>query len=130
MSEFEDLKFEERVKRDLRRVDAPEGFADRVMGRVAEERREERKEQSKGRLLVMPRRAAWMAIAAMLLVGIAIGGWQRRQQELREERQAAMYRQQLDAAMQVTGRTLVDVQERIGHAGEFHASGRKREVEQ
>lgn len=121
-----ELDFEEELKRSLERVEAPEGFADRVMGRVSASANHERR----GRLLSMPHRAIWLAVAAMLLVGIAIGGWQRRQQSSLEQRQAAMYRQQFDAAMQVTGRTLVIVQERIGRAGEVHATGRKREVEQ
>lgn len=124
MNELDEVDFDldAQLKRELRRVDAPEGFADRVMSRMPD--------QERGRLLAMPRRAAWMAIAAMLLVGIAIGGWQRRQENLREERQAAMYRRQLNLAMQVTSRTLVQVQERIGHAGEVHSAGRKRGVEQ
>jgi multidrug resistance efflux pump len=96
------------------------------MGRVAAPIDEKRKQ----RLVVMPRRFAWMALAAMLLLGILLGGWQWRQQQLRRERQEAeVARRQFEVAMQVTGRTLVEVQERIGHAGEIHAAGRKREVE-
>ena len=39
-------------------------------------------------------------------------------------------RYQFKTAMQVTGRTLVGVQERIGRTGEIHGTRRKREVEQ
>ncbi len=125
MSEF-DLDLEEKLKRELRRVDAPEGFADRVMGRVAAQVKDERKH----RLIVMPRRFAWLAVAAMLLVGVVLGGWQWRQQQVRRERQEAeVARRQFEVAMQVTGRTLVAVQERIERAGEIHSAGRKREVE-
>ena len=120
MSEFDE--FEAKLKQELRRVDAPEGFADGVLGRVADKR--------SGRLLVMPRRRAWIAVAAMLLVGIVLGGWEWRQQQLRRERQEAeVARRQFEMAMQVTGRTLAEVQERIGRAGEVHTAGRKREVQ-
>ena len=129
MNESKELDFESRLKRELHRIDPPEGFAGRVIGRVTATANQERKR----RLIVMPGRAAWTAIAAMTLVGIAIGGWQWRQQELleriKEQRQAALYHQQLDVAMQVTGRTLVVVQERIERAGEIHSAARKREVE-
>jgi uncharacterized iron-regulated membrane protein len=118
VSELEN--FEEELKRELRRVEAPDGFADRLMGRVAEKR--------KTRLVVMPRRVAWMAVAAMLLVGIVLGGWQWRQRQQREQQEAELARRQFDVAMQVTGRTLLLVQEQIGHAGEIRM-GTKREVE-
>ena len=120
MSEFEetDFDFEEKLKRELQRVDAPAGFADRVMERVGVEAAEERR----GRLVVMPRRWFSVAVAAMLLVGIVLGGWQW-QQRRQERQEAEIARRQFEVAMQVTGRTLVGVQERIGRAG------RKREVE-
>jgi len=106
VSNFDEL--EERLKRDLERIPAPDGFADRVMGRVAAQQR-------KGRLIAMPKRSAWMAIAAMLLVGIVLGGWQWKQQEVRKEReQAEVVQRQFDMAMQVTQRTLAGVQERVG----------------
>lgn len=115
MSEFDE--FEEKLAREMARVPAPEGFADRVMASVAQRR--------KTRLVVMPRRSAWMAIAAMLMVGVILGGWQWQQR-----RQAEQARQQFDLAMQVTQRTLAGVQERIGRAGEIHNEATKREVEQ
>ena len=124
-SGFEE-EFEEKLQRELRRVDAPEGFADRIMGRVALAETEQRR----GRLIAMPRRFAQIAIAAMLLIAIVLSGWQWREQKLRRERQEAQTaHRQFEAAMQVTGRTLVELQERIGRAGEIHSTGRKREVE-
>ena len=139
-------EFEEKLKQAMLRVDAPQGFADRVAGRVAQERQEAQqqerrqevqeandraREARKGRLIAMPRRSAWFAIAAMLLIGIVLGGWQWRQQQLRRERQEAeVVRRQFEMAMQVTGRTLVEIQERIGRAGEVHTSRKRREVEQ
>ena len=126
MSEH-DPDLEDRLKRGLRRVEAPEGFADRITDRIEAQRSEQRK----GRLTVMPRRWISLAVAAMLLVSIVLGGWQWRQQQPRRQReQAEAARRQFEVAMQVTGRTLVAVQERIGRAGEIHSTGRKREVEQ
>ncbi len=102
--------FEKKLQRELVRVDAPAGFADRVIGRVAATPRR--------RLLAMPGRAAWMAVAAMLLVGIVLGGWQWRQRKIdRERQQAEAVQRQFDMAMQVTERTLAEVQMRIGRAG-------------
>lgn len=105
MNQFDE--FEERLSRDLKRVPAPDSFADRVMERVAQ--------QGRSRLTVMPRRSAWMAIAAMLLVGVMLGGWQWKQHELKQEReQAALVQRQFNLAMQVTQKTLAGVQERVG----------------
>jgi predicted negative regulator of RcsB-dependent stress response len=65
--------------------------------------------------MVMPKRPAWIAVAAMLLVGIVLGGWQWRQQQVRKEReQAEVVQRQFDMAMQVTQRTLAGVQNLVG----------------
>ena len=104
-------ELEQELKQGLWRVPAPEGFADRVMERVAQ--REQR------RLRVMPQRISpvWQAgIAAMLLISILFGAAEmvhRRQ----ERRQAEIVQHQFDVAMRVTGRTLDGVGERIRRAG-------------
>ena len=122
-----DGEFEKKLKRGLPRVDAPDGFASRVMARVTSAQAEQRR----GRLIAMPRHWVSIAMAAMLLIGITLGGWQWQQQKLRREQQEAQTaHRQFEAAMRVTGRTLTEVEERIGRAGEVHAAGRKREVEQ
>ena len=49
-----DLDLEEQLKRELRPVNAPEGFADRVMQRIS---------QPTGWVFVMPARRWWVSIA-------------------------------------------------------------------
>jgi hypothetical protein len=119
VSELDD--FEARLKRDLRRVDAPEGFADRVMHRVPASRQ--------GRLLSFPiavtKARHWMAVAAVLLVAVVLGFGvhhveqvdRQRQLQAQEQAKAREAAQQFALAMQVTGRTLFVVQQRIDQAG-------------
>jgi hypothetical protein len=104
-------ELEQDLKESLRRVAAPEGFVDRVMGRVAKKER--------GRFRVMPQRIShvWQTtIAAMLLISVLFGAAElvHRQQE---RRKAELVQHQFDVAMRVTGRTLDGVGERISRAG-------------
>ena len=104
-------ELEQELKRDLRRVAAPEGFVDRVMERVAQKERR--------RLRVMPQRIStvWQTtIAAMLLISVLFGATElvhRRQ----ERREAEIVQHQFDVAMRVTGRTLDGVGERVSRVG-------------
>ena len=111
MSELDE--FEARWKRDLRRVDAPEGFADRVMQRVPAQRR--------GRLLTFGPARQFMAAAAVLLVAVALGFGVRYAEQVQRQRaedaKARAAAEQFSLAMQVTGRTLFVVQQRIDQAG-------------
>jgi uncharacterized protein HemX len=119
VSELDD--FEARLRRDLQRVEAPEGFADRVMQRVPASRQ--------GRLLSFPMAVTnarhWMAVAAVLLVAIVLGFGvhhveqveQQRQLQEQEQAKARKAAEQFALAMQVTGRTLFVVQQRIDQAG-------------
>ncbi len=119
MSELDD--FEARLKRDLGRVDAPEGFADRVMQRVPASK--------PGRLLSFPivgtKARHWMAVAAVLLVAVVLGfgvhhvqqAEHQRQLQQQEQATARKAAEQFALAMQVTGRTLFVVQQRIDQAG-------------
>lgn len=119
MSELDD--FEARLKRDLQRVEAPEGFADRVMQRVPASRQ--------GRLFSFPIAMTnvrhWMAVAAVLLVAVVLGFGvhhveevqQQRQLQKQEQAKARAAAEQFALAMQVTGRTLFVVQQRIDQAG-------------
>jgi hypothetical protein len=111
--------FETRLKGDLRRVDVPEGFSDRVMQRVPASRQ--------GRLLSFPiamtKARHWMAVAAVLLVAVVLGfgvhhvEQVERQRQLQEQAKARAAAEQFALAMQVTGRTLFVVQQRIDSAG-------------
>jgi uncharacterized protein HemX len=120
VNELDNVEFEERLKRDLRRIDAPEGFADRVMQRVPQQRQ--------GRLLSFPgvgmRARHLMAVAAVLLVAMILGfgvhhvEQVERQRELKQEQaKARAAAEQFALAMQVTGRTLFVVQQQIDRAG-------------
>jgi len=115
VSELDD--FEARLKRNLQRVDAPEGFADRVMLRVSQPKQ--------GRLLPFPiavtRARHWMAVAAVLLVAFVLGFGvhhvEQVEQQRAEQAKARAAAEQFALAMQVTGRTLFVVQQRIDQAG-------------
>lgn len=102
-------EFEQELAQAMRHVDAPQGFADRVM---------ERAEQPRAKVLTMPRRVqAWAggAIAAALLLG-AFGV--REQHERRERAEEAAYaQQQYELAIQITGETLANVRAQMRQAG-------------
>ena len=114
-----DLKlaeFELELARAMRRVDAPEGFAARVMERAASPVDVEQK------VLVMRPRSglwrmqAWMggAIAAVLVLGMVAA----EQMHLRRERaEQAKADQQFAVAMQVTDHALAQTREQLQRAG-------------
>jgi len=125
VSELDNEKiFEARLTEDLARIPAPDGFADRVMSRVAADRG---RNAERGRVLGFrggaPRSRIWMAVAATLLLAVATGSGLRfeQQRQAAEHRQqqakAALAEQQFALAMQVTIRTLSGVQDRIASAG-------------
>lgn len=103
-------EFEQRLKHDLERVAAPEGFADRVMRRV--------RAGEQSRLRIMPRRVlhVWQAVAAAALIAVLLGGAEavHRQQE---RQRAEVLQRQFDVAMQITQRTLSGVSQRVSEAG-------------
>lgn len=104
-------EFDQQLRQDLGPVPAPEGFADRVMERVAGER--------KLRFRMVPQRTLhlWQAaIAAMVLIGVLFGAaeWTHKRQE---QRQAEVVQRQFDVAMHITEKTLDSVGERIRRAG-------------
>jgi negative regulator of sigma E activity len=104
-------EFEQELKEGLERVPAPEGFADRVMGRIA------RKERL--RIRMMPQRVAYvwqMAVAAMVLLAVLFGvGEMAHRRD--ERRRAELVERQFDVAMRVAGKTLNGVGQRISKAG-------------
>jgi hypothetical protein len=90
-------KFEEQLREALRPVEPGEGFAERVMARVADERRTGSRSGWRGRFA----RPA-LALAASLIVGaMVIYTWQ-----MQRERQGLQARQQLIEALRVTGEKL------------------------
>ncbi len=104
---FEEL--ERYLSEAMRRVDAPEGFADRVMART-------RSAPSTAKILRMPSRTrAWVsgAIAAALLAGVLVG----EQVHARRERQAEKAQQQFEAGMRITDAALEHTREQLQRAG-------------
>jgi len=92
-------EFEQELGRRMRRVDPPEGFAERLLERAAAQT------PLRAKVLTMPRRTvfrAWIggAIAAALVTGVFVG-----EQRL-QERKAEVARQQFETAMRVTDRAL------------------------
>lgn len=84
--------FEQELRESLRRVDAPRGFADRVVAR-AEMR------QRRG----ADHRVWWRAVAAAFLLGALSGGWVVHREHV-DRRQAMETKEQFDTAMRVTTR--------------------------
>jgi hypothetical protein len=109
--------FEMELARAMRRVDAPEGFAARVMERTASPTELAEKVvvmRSRSRMMRMQ---AWAggAIAAMLAVGM-FGAEQLHQRHERAE-QTAMANQQFAMAVQVTDHALAQTREQLQRAG-------------
>ncbi len=113
MNQFKEplSRFEEELMRALRPVDAPEGFAERVLERAAQP------VPQRARVLVMPRRVrVWAggAIAATVLAGV----FATHEVRLRNRReQAERARQQFEAGLRITGDTLDDVRRQLQQAG-------------
>ena len=116
---------EAELRQALQHVPAPEGFTDRVMGRVTQ------REAARGSRPVPARSFGvgfggmhsstgwWTAIAAMLL--LALGGDITYLRHQRTEREAAKVQQQMDLAMQLTSHALdqVDGSLERSHAGRY-----------
>lgn len=108
--EFMNDEFEQRLKNDLERVGAPDGFADRVMRHV---------QVTEGsRLRIMPRRMrhVWQAVAAAALIVILLGSGVAVRQRQERQRAEAIQRK-FDLAMQITQKTLDEVGQRVSEAG-------------
>ena len=106
MNEHEDIE----LRRALRRVDAPEGFADRVRARIAKMEPVSPKPRAIG--------GAWTgwAIAATLAIAVAGGGaWYRAEEQRRIQGEAA--KQQLLVSLNIAGSKLRAI-EKIVNRGE------------
>lgn len=121
MDEMTEL--ESSLRQALRHVPAPEGFAGRVMARVAAEGAHTASSAGGGRpagmLLHMRPAAAWgTAVAAALLLAVGGGNAMHLHHE-RQREQAAQ--QEVDLAMQLTNHALNEVEVNLhrSHAGKF-----------
>jgi len=88
----------------LRRVPAPEGFADRVLSRVKSAERR-------------PAAAPWWrAVAATLLLAAILGGWGAHEMvERRREAAGQLARDQVLLALRITGEKLSQAQRGVRH---------------
>jgi hypothetical protein len=115
MSDFlsEQDKFEQQLRQAMRPVDAPEGFAARIMALAADSF------QPPARIIPMRPRLAgqrlqmWVtgAIAAALLVGVFSV------EQVHERREREQAQQQFDAAMRITDRALNQTRTKLERAG-------------
>jgi type VI protein secretion system component VasK len=105
--------FEKDLTQAMQRVDAPEGFAARLLERAATGEKQDR------RMLVTPRRRWWwsgsgIAVAAGLVAGMFVV----QQVHVRHEReQAAVAQQQFETAMRVTDHALDRTRARLERSG-------------
>ncbi len=114
--------FEREVREQLTARDAPEGFADRVMARVAE-RHEARQRRRWFRQPVW----GWAAATALAAV-VAIGAGLQHQRDQRRQGEEA--RAQVMLALRITGTTLRDVERKINNpVGERGRAGNRDQKE-
>jgi hypothetical protein len=100
MKDLEDIT----LRRALRRVDAPEGFADRVLARA-------------GRPAAAKRRAlANWAIAATLVIAAAGGAWYRVEERRRVQGEEA--KRQVLQSLSIAGSKLKQIEARVNREGE------------
>ena len=113
--------FERELGEQLTAREAPEGFADRVMARVAE-RDAGRQRRWRFRQPVW-QWAAVSALAAVVALGVGV------QHEREQRREGEEARAQVMLALRITGTTLRDVQRRINHPADSqgHAGNRTRD---
>src|SRR2546421_12812533 len=95
------MSLESDLKQAMRRVPAPEGFAERVRGVILSEAKEPDggDPSSSARLRMTPVR--WRAVAATLLLGTILGSWGVHQTI--ERRRGERARQQVLLALRIAG---------------------------
>ncbi len=106
---------EEKLKRAMSRVDAPDGFAERVMVRVAAQSRASQRPSGKPHLLWLeslwnwiarPVPAAAMAAVILVALGLGVGYWPRQAASTISERERIEGQKasaQLMLALEITG---------------------------
>ncbi len=107
-----DEELEEALRSELRRVEAPEGFTERMLARVAVEG------SPRGRVLRWRGRQAWTgwAVAAGLLGGVLAGGsaWEH---HAASQRRAAEATAQFETAERITDQAMEQVRQEMARAG-------------
>ena len=103
-------EIEEQLRESLQHVPAPDGFADRVMARIAERESRAPKPVRRSTFGDLRQYGAWWAgIAAALIITVS-GGNVLLVRHQREAREAAAVQAQMDMAMQLTNHALNEVQ--------------------
>ncbi len=108
MTEFDD-NFEQELRDALRARPAPAGFADRVMRKVSDPGARTAIFPARPRFSVFHLPALRWAVAAVLLVAVAIGGYAEHRRRVAGERA----RQQVFLALRITSSTLHAVHNKI-----------------
>ncbi len=103
------MALEKKLEVVLRRERPPAGFAARVMDRIEEQERSRRRPASRGH------GSWWRALAAMLLLTIAGGGWLVHDEIERREGERA--RTQVLLALRITGAKMHAAREQIRELG-------------
>ena len=111
-------EFEERLVRELRRVDAPEGFALRVLDRVSDSAAG--KTPLRARVLTMP---AWsfkprVWVGSAIAAALVLTCFAAEQVHVKQQREKAeLAQQQFDTAMRVTDHALDQTRAHLERAG-------------
>jgi hypothetical protein len=93
------MSLENDLRDAMRRVPAPEGFAERLLARVKEPRREARPQW-------------WRAAAAALLLASILGGWGVRE-AVERRREGERAREQVLLALRITGAKVAHAQHEV-----------------
>ncbi len=106
MNEFEQKQWEHRLTQAMQHVDAPPGFADRVLQRA------EAPPQRKV-LAMSPRVSTWLtgAIAAALALGVFTG------ERIHQHRERERANQEFETATRITDQALAHTREQLQRAG-------------
>lgn len=117
----DDVEFAQAVQAALLRVEAPEGFADRVLARAAARDKRKVRRLGTGSVAVRFKTPGWrFGYAAAALIAISAGTVQLERVRL-EHRRADVATEQFSQAMDVTHRALERVSTRLqrGEVGQF-----------
>jgi hypothetical protein len=111
MSEIDGMEFDEVLATAMQPVEAPEGFAERLMTRAAAV---EAVVRPKSRVLMFPAPRAWRsgAIAAVLVMGCALGGL-----HVKHMHEAAQQTAEFELSLQITNQALAQTRQQLQKAG-------------
>jgi hypothetical protein len=97
--------FDDDLKKALKRVEPPEGFAERVIARASLEARPRQTFAGRWRALFVPKPVRWAAAMAVIFLVIVVGGLRYREIQ-KERRQGEMASRQAKLALQIASAKL------------------------